>query len=60
MNWDYTKFNARAAVWTALILIAVRIAFQIRDGRWSHISPLLVMEGLLLAGLLARVSKKPS
>jgi hypothetical protein len=60
MNWNFTNLNWRAAAWTAIILIAVRIGYQIRDGRWSPVSVLLMMDAFILLSLLGRASKKPN
>jgi hypothetical protein len=60
MNWNYTNLNRRAAIWTVLIMLIVLLGFQIRDGRWSGASVLLLMDAAILVGLLNRAPTKPN
>ena len=60
MKWYNAKINWRAAAWTLLILIGVRIAFQIRDGGWTQASGLLLVDVILLVAILRRRSSNPN
>jgi len=52
MKWYNSKIDWKAAAWAALIMISVRIVFQIRRGEWYEVGILLVLDILLLAIVL--------